>query len=78
VQAIYLLFSDARRPVLDYGLDFEIIEKQTKQNEYLFKSSHLLLDSVDKSPLYYKTKKKKNSFFLHESRKKNLRYIYPI
>lgn len=46
------------------------------KSKYLFKSSHLLLDSVYKSPLYYKTKKKQNSSFFHMSEEKHLRYIY--
>lgn len=58
-------------PILEtQELYFEITEEQTKVNEYLFKSSHLLLDSVYKSPLYYKTKKKQNiSSFSYEWRK---------
>lgn len=53
------------------GLYFEIREEQMKENKYLFKSGHLLLDSVYKPPLYYKTEKKQNiSTFSHEPRKK--------
>lgn len=32
---------------------------------YLFKSSHLLLDSVHKSPLYYKAKRKEKNKTKH-------------
>lgn len=59
-----------------YGLDWEITEQQTKENEYLLKSSHLLLDSVYKSPLYYKTKRNKTFHLFHRNQEKMLRYMY--
>lgn len=69
-------FSYVIRPILKtYGLYFEIPEEQTRENEYLFKRSHLLLDSVHKSPLYYKTKRNKTFHLFHMNQEKMLRYI---
>lgn len=58
------------------GLYFEITEKQTKEDEYLFKSSHLLLDSIHKSPLYYKAKRNKKVFIFHTNQEKKIKGLF--
>lgn len=66
-----------RSKVWNSQLHFAIMSQKTKEHEYLFKRSHLLLDSVYKSPLYDKTKKKPTFHsFSHEPRKTILSHTY--
>lgn len=49
----------------------KVMGRQVEDHAYLFKSSHLLLDSVHKSPLYYKAKREKIKHFFSTHKPRN-------